>query len=146
VDICKKKKVLIVDDEMSIRRLIGEILKKQFDVIEVQNGIEAVEAAHSQHPDIIVMDLIMPMMDGVTACAEIRRDTSTSDIPVVMLTSIDHFLNRNLAKNAGVDRYLTKPFDKRVLLSTIAELLDKKMRTSDALLPISKGGQQVITD
>jgi CheY-like chemotaxis protein len=119
-----KKKILIVDDEMIGRHLLNEILKKQFQVIEAQNGIEAVQLALTENPDIIVMDLVMPMMDGITACTQIRKEASTAKIPIIMLTAIDYYLNKKLAKNAGVDRYLTKPYDKQVLTSTISRLVD----------------------
>jgi len=125
-----KKRVLVVDDEFSVRRVICEILKNDFDVFEAQNGDEAVRLACSQRPDIILMDMIMPKMDGITACSTIKKDQTTMNIPVIMLTAIDHYLNRNLAENAGVNVYLTKPFDHHELLRTINELLAVSTRTS----------------
>jgi two-component system alkaline phosphatase synthesis response regulator PhoP len=118
-----KKKVLIVDDEQGIRRLVREILNKNYVVIEAQNGEEAVSMAHNQRPDLILMDLMMPRMDGLTACSVIKKDLVTSAIPVVMLTAIAHGLNRKLAENVAADAYMTKPFTSQVLLGTVAQLL-----------------------
>jgi two-component system response regulator ResD len=126
----KKKKVLIVDDEEGIRRLVRAILGKNYVVIEAKNGEEAVSLAHEQRPDVIIMDLMMPMMDGITACSAIKKDPVTTAIPVVMLTAISHGLNRKLAENvAAVDAYMTKPFTSQGLLGTVAQLLASVGRT-----------------
>jgi CheY-like chemotaxis protein len=123
-DLIDKKRVLVVDDEYGIRRLVREILSKDYVVIEAQNGEEAVSLAHDQRPDLILMDLMMPRMDGITACSAIRKDPVTTAIPVVMLTAITHGLNRKLAENvAAVDAYMTKPFTSQGLLGTVARLL-----------------------
>jgi CheY-like chemotaxis protein len=119
-----KKKVLIVDDEQGIRRLVREILGRNYVVIEAKDGEEAVSLAHEERPDLIIMDLMMPRMDGITACGAIKKDPVTMAIPVVMLTAIAHGLNRKLAENvAAVDAYMTKPFTSQGLLGTVAQLL-----------------------
>ena len=119
-----KKKALIVDDEPNIRRLVREILSKDYTVLEAQNGAEAVAMARSQKPDIILMDMMMPKMDGLTACAEIKANKATKAIPVVMLTAIGYDLNKKLAETvAGANGYITKPFSSQELLSTIGRLL-----------------------
>ena len=119
-----KKKALIVDDEPNVRRLVREILSKDYTVLEAQNGAEAVDMARSQKPDIILMDMMMPEKDGLTACAEIKANKATRAIPVVMLTAITYDLNKKLAETvAGADGYITKPFSSQELLSTIGRLL-----------------------
>jgi CheY-like chemotaxis protein len=124
-DNLNRKKILVVDDEISVRRLIRETLCKNYDVIEAQNGEEAVEISRSQKPDVIVIDMIMPRMDGITACSAIKKEETTAGIPIVMLTAIDHYLNRKLAESAaGVDVYMTKPFNPHDLFLTVTGLID----------------------
>jgi two-component system alkaline phosphatase synthesis response regulator PhoP len=133
-EVTTKKKVLIVDDEQSIRRVISEILKKDYDLVEAQNGKDAVYLARNQKPDVIVMDMIMPIMDGITACDQIRKEETTANIPIIMLTAIDHYLNRNIAENVGIDVYLTKPFNQHELLRTINLLIARSENSSSSVV------------
>jgi len=127
-----RKRVLVVDDEMGVRRLVCQILKRDYTILEAQDGEEAVNMAHSQEPDLIIMDMMMPKMDGLTACRAIKQDQATKGIVVVMLTAIDYDLNRKLAENiAGTDGYITKPFNSQELLSTVGRLLSLKSQTSN---------------
>jgi two-component system alkaline phosphatase synthesis response regulator PhoP len=119
-----KKRVLIVDDEPAVRQLIRRMLSKDYTVLEAQDGGEAVDMARSQKPDIILMDILMPRIDGLTACYAIKTGQATKEIPVVMLTAIDYDLNRKLSEDVmGADGYITKPFSPQVLLKTIKQLL-----------------------
>ena len=121
-----KTKVLVVDDEPSVRQLLRKILSKNYAVLEAQNGEEAVNMAQSQKPDVILMDMMMPKMDGLTACLAIKTNQITRGIPVVMLTAIDYELNKKLSKDVmGADGYITKPFSPQALLKTIRQLLPK---------------------
>src|SRR5512134_462467 len=87
-----KGKVLIVDDEPTVRHLVRRILGHDYTVLEAENGVEAVGAAKNIKPDVILMDTMMPEMDGLSACYAIKQDESTRHIPVVMLTAITHEL------------------------------------------------------
>ncbi|MDH5364740.1 MAG: response regulator [Dehalococcoidia bacterium] len=118
-----KKKVLIVDDEPAVRQLVHRMLSKNYTVLEAQDGAEAVNMARSQKPDIILMDILMPKMDGITACYAIKTDQPTKEIPVVMLTAIGYDLNKRLSEDMGADGYVTKPFSSQALLETIRQLL-----------------------
>jgi two-component system, OmpR family, alkaline phosphatase synthesis response regulator PhoP len=119
-----RKKVLIVDDEPGIRRLVRTILSTDYAIAEAQNGEEAVDMARSQKPDIILMDVMMPKRDGLAACLAIKTDQTTKGIPVVMLTAIGYDLNKKLAEDVmGADGYITKPFKPQELLSVINHLL-----------------------
>jgi two-component system response regulator VicR len=127
-----RKRVLVVDDEKGVRRLVCQILRHDYTILEAQDGEEAVNMAHSQEPDLIIMDMMMPKMDGLTACRAIKQDQATKGIVVVMLTAIDYDLNRKLAENiAGTDGYITKPFNSQELLSTVGRLLSLKSQTSN---------------
>jgi CheY-like chemotaxis protein len=118
-----KKKILIADDERDVRLLIRKMLDKDYILLEVTNGEEAVETAKAQQPDLILMDLIMPKMDGYTACSQIKADQATRGIPVVILTAVGHELNKKFATEMGAAEYVTKPFNTHDLLDVISRLL-----------------------
>ena len=118
-----RRKVLIVDDEPNVRRLSRTILSKKFDVFEAENGIQAIEMAKAQKPDIILMDLMMPKMDGLTACQAIRNDPEIKSIPIIMVTAVGFELNMKLSQQMGSNGYLTKPFSPQELLEKTAQVL-----------------------
>ena len=118
-----KKKVLIVDDEPNVRRLSHKILSNKFDIVEAEDGIQAIDVATAQKPDVILMDMMMPKMDGLTACHVIRNDPATKSIPVIMVTAIGFELNIKLSEQMGAAGYVTKPFSPQDLLDTIAQVL-----------------------
>jgi two-component system alkaline phosphatase synthesis response regulator PhoP len=119
----KKGTILIVDDEPNIRLLVGNLLGEDYDVLEASNGVEALYIARRQSPDLILMDIMMPNMDGYSACYAIKNDDLTSKIPVVMVTAVGQELNRMFAQQVGADGYITKPFQAKDLLDTIGRLL-----------------------
>ena len=118
-----KKKILIVDDEPNVRRLSRTILGKKFDVVEAEDGRQAVEIASTQQPDVILMDMMMPNMDGLTACYTIRNDPITKSIPVIMVTAIGFDLNIKLSQQMGANAYVTKPFTPKDLFDKIDQAL-----------------------
>lgn len=121
----ERKKVLVVDDEPGVRQLVSKILSREYNVVEAKDGEEAIDAVRSQSPRIVIMDMMMPKMDGLTACYAIKKDPATRGIPVIMLTAIDQELNKKLSTTVmGANRYMTKPFDAQELLATIRQLLD----------------------
>ena len=119
-----KKTVLIADDEPAVRKLVCRMLDKDYDVIEAENGTEAVNLACSQRPDIIFMDMMMPEVNGLTACYAIKTNETTREIPVVMLTAISYELNKKLSEDVlGADGYITKPFTRESLLEEMRRLI-----------------------
>ena len=118
-----KKKILIVDDEPNVQRLYRAILSKKFEVFEAENGKEAIEIANTQKPDVILMDMMMPKMDGLTACHVIKNDPATKLIPVIMVTAIGFELNIRLSQQMGATGYVTKPFAPKDLLDKIQQVL-----------------------
>jgi two-component system alkaline phosphatase synthesis response regulator PhoP len=130
-----KKKVLIVDDEPGVRQLVNRILSKSYAVLEAQDGAEAVDVSRSQKPDIILMDMMMPKVDGLTACYVLKKDEATKQIPVVMITAVGYDLNKRLSQDImGADGYVTKPFTAQDLQGTIEQFLSegsKKTQTSE---------------
>ncbi len=119
----EKKKVLIVDDEPNVRRLSRTILSKNFIVFEAEDGKQAIDIANTQKPDVILMDMMMPKMDGLTACHAIKKDPATKSIPIIMVTAIGFELNIKLSQQMGASGYVTKPFTSQELLNKIAQFL-----------------------
>jgi CheY-like chemotaxis protein len=122
-EVAVKKKVLIVDDEPNVRRLSRIILNKQFDIIEAEDGRQALEQVTAQKPDVILMDMMMPKMDGLTACHIIKTDPFTKATPIIMVTAIGFELNIKLSQQMGANGYVTKPFLPQELLGKILEVL-----------------------
>jgi CheY-like chemotaxis protein len=115
-----KKKILIVDDEPSVRQLVKRFLGNNYTVLEAKDGIEAITVVNTQKPDLILMDIMMPKMDGLAACNIIKSNRATNEIPVVMLTGVDHELNKKLSLELGASAYITKPFSLQDLQDVIA--------------------------
>lgn len=115
-----KGKILIADDEPHIRQLVNNALSKDYSILQASDGEEAMDIALRQKPDLILMDIVMPKVDGYTACSQIKATQATKEIPVVMLTGLGFKLNEKVAKESGADGYITKPFSLESLLN-IAE-------------------------
>ena len=118
-----KKKILIVDDEPNVRRLSRTVLSKKFIVYEAEDGKQAIDIASAEKPDVILMDMMMPKMDGLTACYAIKNDPATKSIPVIMVTAIGFELNIKLSQQMGAIGYVTKPFAPKELLDKIQQIL-----------------------
>ena len=118
--------VLVVDDEPHMRKLIEIHLKRAGHiVISAKNGREALTVAAEKSPDLIVMDVMMSEMDGLTALAQLKSDTATNNIPVIMLTARGHTMTRQEAEESGAESFLNKPFSPTQLLTEIQRLASK---------------------
>ncbi len=118
------KTILVVEDDPRQLRLIRDLLTVSgYKTIEATGGEQSIALAKAKKPDLILMDIMMPKMDGYTACREIKLDKATKAIPVVMVTSLDYPLNKELGKDVGADGYITKPFDHQALLDVIHRFL-----------------------
>lgn len=114
----------MVDDEPDMLELVSFNLKAEgFDVVTAANGPEALNQARALLPDLIVLDLMLPDLDGVAVCEILQRLPSTAPIPVVMLTAWSSELARSVGMEAGAKDYLTKPFSPRELVSRIRRAL-----------------------
>jgi two-component system alkaline phosphatase synthesis response regulator PhoP len=118
-----KRKILVVDDEPNVRKLLRTVLNKKFTVLEAEDGSQAVNVASTEKPDLILMDIMMPKMDGYTSCYALKSEPATRSIPILMLTAIDLRLNLQLSKEIGADGYITKPFNSKDLLDNITQVL-----------------------
>ncbi|TMQ01237.1 MAG: response regulator [Verrucomicrobia bacterium] len=115
-----QRKILIVDDEPFMLRLIQHHLENAgYEMIKARNGREAIEAAIRERPFLVVMDAMMPNMDGFTALRKLKEEPATRDIPVIMLTANPHKFGREEAETSGAAIFLTKPFSPTQLLEEI---------------------------
>src|SRR5262249_17796207 len=109
-----KPKILVVDDEPDALELIGFNLKAAgFEVLTAANGTEALAAARKSTPNLILLDLMLPEVDGLEVCKTLRRETATMGIPIIMLTARAAEIDRVLGLELGADDYVTKPFSPR---------------------------------
>ena len=120
-------KILVVDDEaLLVKGIRFNLQNEGYDVITGSNGLEAVKLVQEQKPDLVVLDVMMPEMDGLTACSKIRE---FSDIPIIMLTAKTDDMDKLIGFDHGVDDYLTKPFNILELKARIRALL-RRTRTA----------------
>lgn len=119
----KQHSVLIVDDEKSVRQVVSRMLGDKYIVLEAMDGEAALDMAHRHQPDIILMDIMMPKMDGYIACSKIKTDQATKHISIVMLSAVGQELNKKLAYTMGAEGYITKPFTQQDLLDAICRLV-----------------------
>mgnify|MGYP000439320640 CR=1 FL=1 len=121
-------KLLIIDDDSTLRRFLGEFLQNElFEVITASNGIEGLRAAYGQKPDLVVLDVMMPGMDGWEVAARLRE---LSDVPIIFLTAKTSEADKLRGFKLGVDDYLTKPFSFAELTARIQAVLARARRAA----------------
>ncbi|HEY3418422.1 MAG TPA: response regulator [Armatimonadota bacterium] len=114
------KRLLVVEDNAEVAKLLELILRRaEYDVALAADGVEALETFRSYQPDLVLLDIMLPLMDGYEVCARIRRELQ-STIPVIMLSSLDSPLDMERSREAGATDHIAKPFDKDHLLAVIA--------------------------
>ena len=122
-----RRKILVVDDDADIVELLSFNLKKAGFVIGTAvNGIEALKKVRSMSPDLVVLDLMLPEMDGFAVCETLRRHADTARLPVIMLTAVSGELGRMSGLDCGANDYITKPFSPKALVSKVEALLKKQ--------------------
>lgn len=121
-----KKRILVVDDEREIVSSLCMALEvKDYETLTAFDGQEALEVARREKPDLILLDVIMPKLNGYQVCRELKKDESTKSIPIVMLTAKTQESERYWGKETGADEYITKPFDILKLLEVIYKISEK---------------------
>ena len=133
---------LVVEDELNIRELVCLHLRlEHFTCVEAEDGPAALELARSRPFDLIVLDVMLPGLDGVTVCRAIRRESLNTRTPVLMLTARREEADKVLGLDSGADDYLTKPFGVRELMARVRALLrrsaPRQARTADETAPVS---------
>ena len=118
--------ILIVDDDPSIRKLVATTLEDVagFELVQAHDGAAALDAAREEAPEIVLLDLDMPGIDGLEACRRLRRHEETADTTIVILTAFAGAEAERAAEEAGADLFLTKPFSPLELLRLVADLGD----------------------
>ena len=135
-----KPKILVVDDEPDALEILGFKLKEAgFEPLFAKDGARALKAAREQHPALVVLDLMLPEVDGLEVCKILRRDPATSAVPILMLTARAAEMDRVLGLELGADDYVTKPFSPRELVLRIKKLL-ARVKAADEPTPLLRFG------
>lgn len=120
------KKILIVDDEDGIVKLVKMYLEyNHYEVITASDGQEGLDKAKTGEPDLIILDLMLPKINGYKVCGLLKKDSRYAKIPVILFTAKTQEKDMKLGQEVGADAYLTKPFEPEILLSKIKELINK---------------------
>lgn len=118
------KLVLVVDDEDLTRQMISMFLKMDgLDAIEAENGVDALNQVSKHQPDAIILDVMMPEMDGITACQKLRANPATATIPILMLSGRSQIGAEEEGIEAGANAYMKKPMDPREMLVLLKEIM-----------------------
>jgi OmpR family response regulator RpaB len=137
-----KQKILVVDDEASIRRILETRLKiAGYNVVTAEDGEEAVELFNKTNPDLVILDVMMPKMDGYGVTREIRR---VSDVPIIILTALGDVSERITGLELGADDYVIKPFSPKELEARVKAVLRRTV-SKDITVPVGKTTKNVIT-
>ncbi|MFO7638558.1 MAG: response regulator [bacterium] len=119
------KKILLVEDELNLRELVrGRLEANGYEVTVAEDGYKALKAAHEYRPDLIILDLMLPKMDGYTVCRVLRSSGGEAQVPVILFSARSSEDDRRRGIESGANAYVTKPFDPPLLLDKIRELLD----------------------
>jgi DNA-binding response OmpR family regulator len=122
-------KVLLVDDDPVILKLLQVNFEMEgYTVMTAADGVEGLEKARSEHPDIVLLDIMMPRMDGLQVTQALKGDDATKEIPIILLSAKAQASDIQAGKDMGADDYLTKPFDPLELLERVGDLLQGGIR------------------
>ena len=139
-----KQKILIVDDDTNISELISlYLIKECFETMCVEDGESALTAFHTFHPDLILLDLMLPGMDGYQVCREIRRESQT---PIIMLSAKGEVFDKVLGLELGADDYIIKPFDSKEMVARVKAVLRRTARVAVPSDPQNKTQVVHLTD
>ncbi len=128
-----KEHILVVEDEEDILELVRyNLMKEGYRVTGMLSGEEGIKAARSQPPDLIVLDLMLPGIDGLTVCRELKQDAKTRDLPIIILTAKGEEADIVAGLELGADDYVTKPFSPRVLLARLRAVLRRRQTEPQA--------------
>jgi DNA-binding response OmpR family regulator len=118
------RKILVVDDEeVLLEAIMYNLVQSGYQVLTALDGVTALEVARRETPDLIVLDIMLPGMDGLEVCRQLRREKRTSTVPIIMLTAKGDEIDKVVGLEVGADDYVTKPFGRRELLARIRALL-----------------------
>jgi signal transduction histidine kinase/DNA-binding response OmpR family regulator/ligand-binding sensor domain-containing protein len=143
----KREMILLVEDNSDLRQMIGEDLENDYKILEAKNGLEGFEIASIKIPDLIIADIMMPVMDGIDLSKKIKKDERTSHIPVILLTARASEEHKIEGFQTGIDDYITKPFSMDILKVRIHNLLESRKKLRDKFSHnIMFGNQEISND
>lgn len=134
--------ILVVEDDDDVREYISQSLSDEFKVYTAADGKEGFDKALEVYPDIIVSDVMMPVMDGIELCGRIKSDTAISHVPVILLTAKDSLLDKEQGYSAGADSYITKPFSANLLKARITNILETRHKLTLRMLEEEDEGEE----
>jgi CheY-like chemotaxis protein len=120
-----RKRILLVDDTLTVLTLEQVLLGAEFEFVTAKNGADAIKTALARKPDLILMDINMPVMDGVESLRQLKSDDATKHIPVVMVTTRGEAVNQARCRELGCDAFLTKPLERDRLQETVRLILNR---------------------
>jgi len=139
-----KEKILIVDDEKDIVKMLDYNLKKEgFRTVIAHDGEDALRSANKEHPDLVLLDLMLPGRDGLEVCKSLKNDQKTARIPIIMLTAKTQEADKIVGLELGADDYVTKPFSPRELVARIKAVL-RRGNDKERLPETLKAGELVM--
>lgn len=139
-----KEKILIVEDEKDIVKMLEYNLKKEgFRTLSASDGEDAIGLANREHPDLILLDLMLPGIDGLEVCKELKKDYKTAKTPIIMLTAKSQESDKVVGLELGADDYITKPFRPRELVARIKAVL-RRLSDKEKLPEVLKIGDLTI--
>lgn len=130
-EVKSKPVVLVIDDNQDVRDYVRSVLSEEYSVIEAANGSDGLKTAISDVPDMIVCDVMMPVMDGMECCRRLKAEPRTSHIPVMMLTAYSMDEQKIRGYECGADSYISKPFSSELLLARLHNLIENRNRLKD---------------
>jgi DNA-binding response OmpR family regulator len=121
------KKILIVEDDPSFSRAISHMIEKEgYSVVTASNGLTGLRMAAEEEPDLLILDVMLPGLDGFEICSRLRKELRTANLPIVMLSAKGQEADKTTGLKVGANEYLTKPVDRAVLLEKLTSLLAKE--------------------
>lgn len=139
-----KEKILIVEDEKDIVKMLDYNLKKEgFRTLSAHDGEDALDLVNREHPDIVILDLMLPGMDGLEVCKALKKESKTASIPIIMLTAKSQESDKVIGLELGADDYVTKPFSPRELIARIKAVL-RRIKEKDKLPEVLRIGDLML--
>lgn len=133
----ERKRILVIEDNSDTRRFLEAMLGKEFEVISAENGVIGIDYARNKAPDLILLDIMMPILSGYDACSLLKKDERTKRIPIIFLSAKNNVTDITQGLTQGADDYIPKPFDYKELLARIHARLRKA--AEPAAQPITLG-------
>lgn len=135
-------KILIVDDEINIRELMKfNLEKEQYEVLEAEDGAQALTCIERENPDLVLLDLMLPKLDGIEVCKRVKSNPKTAGIPIIMLTARADEIDKIIGLEMGADDYITKPFSPREVVARVRAVLRRQQPASSSV-----AGELVVGD